>query len=421
MTNTDDAVGRAVQQALPYNFTVNVLEGAAFWLGMSFASTVTVLPLFVSRLTTSSLAIGLIPALSNAGWLLPQLFTAYYVQRLERTKPVVLLTTLNERLPFLGMAALALLVPRIEPTAGLLGFFGLLTWFSVGGGFTATPWQEMVARIIPARRRGSFFGAQSLLGGLLAAGGAALAGRLLETYPYPQNFALCFGLAFVSLMASFFLLALTREPAHPPVTRPVTPREYWRKLPDVLRRDPNFARYVGSRAASSLGVMGVGFLSVFAVRELDVTVNQVGLLTAASLAAQTAGNAVLGVWGDRGGHKQVLELAALSSAGAMLFAWWARSPVWLYAAYVLAGVATAGNLISALAIVLEFGPPEERPTYIGLTNSMIAPFAGLSPVLAGWITEVAGYRSTFATAAAFALLGWAILHWEVRDPRRRQA
>lgn len=420
MTAPNEALDYALQRALPRNFTVNVLEGAAFWLGISFASSVTVLPLFVSRLTSSPLAIGLIPAFWNVGWMLPQLLTAYYVERLERTKPIVLLISLNERLPFLPMAILALLLPRIGPTAGLAGFFALLGWITLGAGFTATAWQEMVARIIPARRRGLFFGMQSLLSGLLGAGGAALAGRLLEQYPYPNNFALCFGLTFACLMASFALLALTWEPARRPTKPQVSQREYWRQLPGVLRRDPNFTRYVASRIAGSLGVMGVGFLTVFAVGDLGATVNQVGLLTAVSLAAQTLANGVLGPWGDRGGHKQVLELAGLCSAGAMLSAWWARDPLWLLAAYSLVGVATAGNIISGLAIVMEFGPVEDRPTYIGLTNSLIAPAAGLGPILAGWIAQVAGYRATFAVAMAFALAGWALLRWSVRDPRWRE-
>jgi len=69
---------------------------------------------------------------------------------------------------------------------------------------------------------------------------------------------------------------------------------------------------------------------------------------------------------------------------------------------------------------MEFGPAEDRPTYIGLTNSLIAPAAGLGPILAGWIAQVAGYRATFAAAMAFALAGWVLLRWSVRDPRWRE-
>ena len=38
-----------------FNFTVNVLDGAFFGLGVGFASTVTIIPLFVNSLTDSKL------------------------------------------------------------------------------------------------------------------------------------------------------------------------------------------------------------------------------------------------------------------------------------------------------------------------------------------------------------------------------
>ena len=87
-----------VQNNLVRNFTVNVLDGTFFMLGMSFSSVVTVMPLFVSQLSDSPLLISLIPAIQTMGWLLPQLLTAPLVERLPRKKPFVMLMTLNERL-----------------------------------------------------------------------------------------------------------------------------------------------------------------------------------------------------------------------------------------------------------------------------------------------------------------------------------
>ena len=69
-----DNVGQVdtyVQDNLKRNFTVNVLDGTFFMLGMSFSSVVTVMPLFVSQLSSSPLLISLIPAIQNVGWFLP--------------------------------------------------------------------------------------------------------------------------------------------------------------------------------------------------------------------------------------------------------------------------------------------------------------------------------------------------------------
>ena len=92
---------------LPFNFTVNVLDGGFFGAALGFASFMTVIPLFVSNLTDSAIIIGLIPAIHAVGWELPQLFTAPSVSKLSRYKPMAVLMSLNERIPFLGLAVVA--------------------------------------------------------------------------------------------------------------------------------------------------------------------------------------------------------------------------------------------------------------------------------------------------------------------------
>jgi hypothetical protein len=54
-----------IQRDYRWNFLVNAVDGAGFWLGMSFFSSTIVLPLFVSHFTNSPLVIGLI---SFIGW-----------------------------------------------------------------------------------------------------------------------------------------------------------------------------------------------------------------------------------------------------------------------------------------------------------------------------------------------------------------
>jgi MFS family permease len=76
----------------------------------------------------------------------------------------------------------------------------------------------------------------------------------------------------------------------------------------------------------------------------------------------------------------------------------------------------SGNAVSRMNIILEFCAPEDRPTYIGLTNTLLAP-AMLAPVLGGWLATWAGYRGLFLVAAVVSVLGAALLAFWVREPR----
>src|SRR3990172_3228605 len=111
-------VEQFTRKHLRYNVTVNLMDGGFFGLAIGFGSFGTILPLFVASMTDSATLIGLVPAIHAAGWLLPQLFTANFTARLRRYKRTVLMLTTHERLPFLGLAIVALLLPRIGPQAG---------------------------------------------------------------------------------------------------------------------------------------------------------------------------------------------------------------------------------------------------------------------------------------------------------------
>ncbi|HNS64036.1 MAG TPA: hypothetical protein PKN11_06405, partial [Anaerolineaceae bacterium] len=71
---------------LLHNFIVNVGDGSFFGFALGFTSFGTILPLFISNLTESAILIGLVPAIHNVGWQLPQLFTARWIASLRRLK-----------------------------------------------------------------------------------------------------------------------------------------------------------------------------------------------------------------------------------------------------------------------------------------------------------------------------------------------
>ena len=194
-----------------HNFVVNVLDGGFFGFGMGFGSLGTVIPLFISMMTDSAILIGLIPAIHVVGWQLPQLFTAQHVARQKRQKPMVMFRTVQERLPFLGLAVIAWFLPKIGPQIALGLSFGMLVWQGLGGGFTATAWQSMVGKIIPGDRWGLFFGFQSAAASMFASVSAVMAGIILERVAAPLNYSICFLLTTAAMVISWVFLNQTRE------------------------------------------------------------------------------------------------------------------------------------------------------------------------------------------------------------------
>lgn len=413
---SDEEVAAEVEQNYRWNFAVNLGDSAAFFFGLSFISGSTIAPLFVSKLTTDPLPIGLLAIITQAGWFLPQVFTANLAEQLPRKKPMVVRGGFFlERLPAWLLVVAALVAMRNPPLALVLFFIGF-AWRGLGGGVTATAWQDLIARCFPVERRGRFFGTASFVGSGMGAAGAALSTYVLRTLPFSMNFVCLFGIAAVSLTVSLISLSLTREPLQAQDVPRQSNRQFLARLPDVLHRDRNYRRFLIARSLLTLGSLGVGFLTVSAIQRWQVPDGTVGLYTAASLLGQSAGNLGFGFLADRHGHKLSLELGALASVVAFGLAWLAPSPAWIFATFFLVGVNLSAVLVSGILVALEFSEPQRRPTYAGLTNTTVGLVGIVAPLLGTWLATV-DYGWLFAVATAINLTALVAMRWWVREPR----
>jgi MFS family permease len=265
--------------------------------------------LYVSHFTDNEVVIGLVPAIFSGGWLLPQLFTANWVQRLPRKKIApVRVGLFSERLPILLLALSAWWLPTDYPQLALVAFFLIFTWNQFGGGLIAVAWQDMVAKIFPTDRRGRFLGFSHFSGTAMGVLCAAAATWFLEQYGFPKGYALSFSVGAVCIFISWSFLALTREPAQVSEAPQVSQREYLRSLPAVVRSDTNFARYLLNQAVWALSGMGTGFVAVYAVQRWSLPDSIAGSFTAALLVGQAAGNLFFGPLADRKGFRTDSQL-----------------------------------------------------------------------------------------------------------------
>lgn len=410
-----------VSRHLKWNYAFNVADGAFFGLAIGLASFSTVIPLFISTMTTSAVLIGLAPAIHNMGWQLPQLFLANRMSRLEHYKPFTLFVAVHERLPFVGLALVAWFLPGLGKPLGLILTFFFLVWQGLGAGVTANPWQNLVSRVIPGEIRGTFFGVQSAAANLLSSSGALAAGFLLDRSADTRGFAICFMIAIVFFTASWFSLAQTREPQRIQEGSDYHPPEIWSHISAILKKDRNFRWFLASRVLTQFSYMGTAFYIVYAVRVLGMNELTAGVLTSVLFITQTAANPLLGFAADRLSRKAVLTLGAVSTALSALLAYQADGIAWFYPVIVLMGIGNVAYWTIGIALSLEFGEEHERPVYVGMANTLIAPATILSPLIGGWLADTAGYRLTFGASAVIGLLTALMLLRFVRDPKPAQS
>ncbi len=403
------------------NAVANILDGSFFGLSiMGLASYVTIIPLYLSYLTESTALIGFMAALFHIGWQVPQLLTSNYVAGMRRFKPMVLTMTMMERVPYFGLALVAFFIPTIGTDLALVLTVLLLAWQSLGGGFTATAWQSMISKIMPVHRLGTFFGVQAACVNLFGVGGALLASYILANHEFPDGFSLLFFIGALSLLISFVFLAWTYEPASKAaeVVARVPWREFGQRLRVILRQDANFRWFLIARGLTSLSLTVVSFYTIFGIRRHDMTPEFVSVMTSVLLIANTLSSTVVGWAGDRFGHRRVLIFGNLVTSAAIAIALFAPNANWFYLVFALTGIANTTQWSTIMTITIQFGSVAERPFYIGMANTLIAPVTVFAPIIGGWLVDAVSFELTFGIFAVAGLLSMLVYVIPMEDPNK---
>lgn len=403
---------------LKHNFVVNLIDGSLFGFGLGFASYTTMIPLFVATLTSSATLIGLVPAIHNVGWQLPQLLLASRIARMERVRPYVMFMTVQERLPILGLGIVGLLVPIIGTQAALVLTFIMLIWQGLGSGLTANAWQIMMSKVIPATIFATFLGAQSSMANLLASVGAYFAGLLLLILKPPYDFATCFIIAAVFYGFSWVFLNLTREEKSEKPSTSYSPQPLWQDVRVILKKDLSFSNFLISRFFAHFGMMAFAFYSVYAVKVLRMSTLQVGIMTSVLMVTMVVMNPILGRLSDKWSRKWVLVIGSACAAASALLAVFTKDLNLFALVFILNGVASTAFWTIGIAMSMEFGEESQRPTYVGMANTLVAPAAIIAPLIGGMLADTFQYTVTFVTSAAFALLSSVLLVLLVDDKKR---
>ncbi len=419
-----------IQKHVRFNFTVNILDGAFYGIGaLGLASFVTVIPLFLNSLGASTTLIGLVTSLHAIGWQMPQLFTANRVAKMRQYKPFILFMTFHERWPFIGLMLIAIALPFLGNQLAIWLTMLMVVTFSLGSGLAATAWQSMIAKIMPKDRIGTFYGTQSGIANLTAALGAVAAGFILKNMPFPHGYILCFLITSVTIFISMGFLAVTREPHHEhEVEEPVNNEEAapvfveygWRKMLGIVRDDLNFRWFLTARILTQFGNMALAFYTLYAVKHFGMNEQTAGILTGVLLLSKTFSGPLLGWMGDRWGHRTVLVTGGLIMSLSAGLALTAPTIGWFYVIYAISGIADTSIWASSMSFTQEFGTLRDKPLYIGLANTLTAPFALLAPFIGGALAEGLGFGATFTLSLICGILVAVVFQFAVRNPTAPQ-
>lgn len=395
----------------------------SFKIAMTFLGESTVLPALVAHFTASPVLIGLAGSSYMAVWLIPQVLLADVVTRAPRKRPILIKAAYLGRLG-IPLTALALALGAERWPLAFLALFFLLYWtFAATDSIAALAWLDLVAKILPLRRRETLFATALVVGSLSGIAVGWVTRVTLDGYAFPENFTrlLLYGTGWLYLSALAMLLI--REPPAQNVAAPIPARPLRARLAEMLEifcRDRVARVIILARLLVQGGQMAWPFYVRLATERLGLGESAIGNFTIVITLAQVLG--VIGFrliarrFGPRGVMISSAFPALLSPALALVASLVAPTtgvPL-LYAIYALMGVVGVSAMLGYTNAMLELAPEAQRPVYMALGHTLIG-LSALFPLVGGLILRWTSFPVLFGLACVAPLAGFAL---SLRVPRQ---
>ncbi len=393
------------------NYVFFLSDFVLFTIALQLIGPTTVIPDFVRKLTSSEILIGVSSQMFEVGWLMPQLFVARQLVRVERKKWWFVGPNIPVRLLMLAFAGVVVLLGPERRAAMLALFLVFYALAALGDGLVGVPWMDLIGSSLDNTRRTRMFGYGTAIVGVGLLGLAPLVRYILgdSGLAFPNNYALLFAMSGAIFLITIPITMLIRElPGGKAQASVPTLRDYLPLLGQVLRTDRPYRAMITARVLATLYALAGPFYIGFATERLglssDVAVSNL-------LFMQTLGSvssALLFSWlGDRR-SLQFIRAALLVGVAQPVLALVASAagPVPLYGAFFAGGVVSGMLGVSFINWVIGYATPDQRPVYSGLFNTLSAVGFITAPLVGGLLVELFGYEAAFI--AALVMIGSAL-------------
>ena len=290
---------------------------------------------------------------------------------------------------WLLIATLPFFAAVLSPPNRLAILVSVLVLVTIAAQFAGNARSVWVGDLIPAERRGKFFGACAVFSGIVGACFAVGEGRFLDFIRTQGLMAFTalflFGALFGLFSAALNLPQVAGKRVQPE-TKPTLPdlfKTTWKNRPLLI--------LAGVHAVLALGSIASPFSNAYCLRDLKMSFFGVGCVNAVATAAALVFAPMWGKAVDRYGGRPVLNFSLWALAPCGLI-WFLIPPGRADLAYrfipginIMAGFASSALNVSVASLMYKMTPNNGRSFQFALYNIVVVLVAAPMPVFGGWL------------------------------------
>lgn len=356
-----------------------------------------VLSWLLSHLGASAFFVGLLVPIREAGALLPQVFSAPYVQAMDRRKWAWVAGSIGQGVAAAGIVLAALTLGGAAAGAVICALLAVL---AVSRSICSVSYSDVLGKTVGQSRRGAATGTATSLG---AAAVVIFALVLMSGAVDRATLVLvAIALAAVLWLAAGFVFSTLWEEAAPGATgTPILSQLR------ILRHEPQLRRFIWSRGLLTSTALAPPYIVLLGAQAGQNSFDQLGALVLASSIASLLSSWIWGRMADRS-SRRVLMVSATAGAAALLSAVMvdlagASGTVWaLPLVLFMLMIAYHGVRQGRVIYLVDMAPSDSRAMFTAVSNTVIGLFL-LGSGIFGAFAALAGPQVTLLIFAAMAL------------------
>lgn len=373
-------------------------HGAFLALTMSMIDLNTVLPSLISELIDSKIIFGLLYSMILG---VPRLFNiifSHYLSYVKYKKKILLTGIYLRAFSFLGMALTTYFYGKENPLIVIMFFFIFIFIFSLSGGFASLSYTEIIGKLTTKGDREKIFASKQFVASVMAFSGGLIVKYIFSpgNFSFPNNYSILLIIGFIGLIiAAISFWMIDEEPSVVSEER-LKLLSFLKKVPQLLKNDPAFLKFVIIENLSSFSLMILPFYIVFAKDTFNLSSQYVGTFLLFQITGMILSNLFWGYLGDKKGARYVVRVCVLIGGIIPILALIAGQldPELYKYLFLLIGFVISGRKIGFTPYLLDITPEDKRTVYLGIRDSLnilviILPLAG------GILINLLGYTLTF--------------------------
>lgn len=317
-----------------------------------------------------------------------QMLSAWAIERGASCKRVTVLAAFTMPLCWLLISAIPLGARFMTGKQPLFVLIAVTVLATIAGQFAGNARASWIGELIPAERRGRFFGMCALFAGIVGAVFAVGEGRFLD---FVRDQGL-FAFAALFLFGSFFgLISASLNLPQPDVfLQRGESRSAIIAVRDVFGNRP-LVILIATQAVMNLGVICAPFVPAYSLRDVGMSFFGLGCLNAVFIATMLAASPFLGRLIDRIGSRPVL-IAGLLLAAPLGLIWVFIPPGRADLAYrllpftnAISGVAHAAINVAISTMIYKITTSRGRSIQLAVYGICVTLAAAPMPMFGGWL------------------------------------